>query len=107
MGSPGRYNVARSTIVSPIRRVRQTGKVADRPRPGQARVTSRHQDNYIRQRHLRDRFQTAKATASVVIANRGQRLHRMTVSRRLKEFGICCRRPYHGPVLTIRHSRFV
>ena len=30
-----RFNVARSTIVRLIQRVRQTGTVADRPRPGQ------------------------------------------------------------------------
>ena len=82
-----RFNVARSKICRLARRVRQTGTVAYRPRPGQARVTSR-QDNYIRQRHLRDRFQTAAATASVIIGNRGRQIHRRTVSRRLKEFGI-------------------
>ena len=40
-----RFNVARSTIVRLIQRVRQTGTVADRPRPGNRRVMSRRQDN--------------------------------------------------------------
>ena len=70
---------------------------------GQARVTSQRQDNYIR--HLRDRFQTAAATASVIIGNRGRQIHHRTVSRHLKEFGIRCRRPYHGSVLTRRHRQ--
>ena len=100
-----RFAVARTTIVRLVQRVRQTGTVADRPRPGQQRVTSRRQDNYIRQRHLRDRFQTAAETASVIIGNRGRHIHRRTVSRRLKEFGIRCRQPYHGPVLTRRHRQ--
>ena len=44
-------------------------------------------------------------TASVIIGNRGRYIHRCTVSLRLKEFGIRCRRPYHGPVLTRRHRQ--
>ena len=68
-------------------------------------MTPRRQDNYIRQRHLRDRFQTAVATASVVIGNRGRPIHRRTVSRRLRAFGIRCHRLYHGPVLTRRHRQ--
>lgn len=100
-----RFNVDRTTIYRLVQRVRLTGTVNDRPRPGQVRVTSRRQDNYIRQLHLRHRFQTAAQTASVVIGNRGRRIHRMTVSRRLKEFGVRCRRPYHGPILTRRHRQ--
>lgn len=100
-----RYNVARSTISRLVERVRLTGTVSDRPRTGQPRVTSQRQDNYIRQRHLRDRFATAAATASVIIGNRGRPIHRRTVSRRLKERRIRCRRPYHGPILTRRHRQ--
>ena len=38
------FNVARLLICRLAQRVRQTGTVADRPRPGQARVTSQRQD---------------------------------------------------------------
>ena len=75
-----RFNVAKSTICHLAQHVRQTGTVADRPRPEQAIVTSQRQDNYIRQRHLRVRLQTAAATASVIIGNRGRQIHRRTVS---------------------------
>ena len=97
------FNVARSTVVRLVRRVRQTGSVSDRPRPGQPRVTSRRQDVFIRQRHLRDRTVTTQSTAPLVIGTRGRPIHRRTVSRRLREFNIRCYRPYRGPILTRRH----
>ncbi len=98
-----RYNVARSTIVRLVRRVAVTGNVADRPRTGQPRVTTRRQDVYIRQRHLRERFLNAQQTASIVIGNRGVPIHRRTVSRRLRERHIRCHRAYCGQILTGRH----
>ena len=101
-----RFNVAKSTICHLAQHVRQTGTVADRPRLEQAIVTSQRQDNYIRQRHLRVRLQMAAATASVIIGSRGRQIHRRTVSRRLKDFGIRCHRPYHGPVLKRRQRQF-
>ena len=51
----------------------------------------------MRQPHLEDHFQTAAETVSVTIGNRGQHIHRRTVSQRLR-----CRQPYHGLVLTRR-----
>jgi len=38
-----------------VTRVNAAGTTADRPRPDQPRVTTVRQDNYIRQRHLRNR----------------------------------------------------
>ena len=76
---------------------------ADRPSSGRPCVTSVRQDNFIRQRHLRDRFVTAESTSSVVVGNRGRPISRYMVRRRLRERGITCRRPYHGLVLTLRH----
>lgn len=98
-----RYHVHRSTISRLIHRVRVTGSVSDRPRSGQPRVTSRRQDRFIRLRHLRNRFINCQETASVVIGNRGRPVHRRTVSRRLREFNIRCRRPYRGPILLRQH----
>ena len=65
-----RFNVARCTINRLVQRYRATGSVADRPRAGAPRVTSRRQDVYIRVRHLRNRFLTASSTARVIMGNR-------------------------------------
>ena len=99
----GRYNVSRSTITRLVQRVNMTGRVEDRPRSGAPRVTSVRQDNFIRQRHLRDRFLTAQGTSNVVVGNHGRPIHRTTVGRRLRERGIYCRRPARCQALTLRH----
>ena len=99
----GRYNVSESTISRLVQRVNVTGTAANRPRCGAPRVTSVRQDNFIRQRHLRDRYTTAQATSNVVIGNRGQPIHRDTVINRLRERGIHCRRPVRCQALTRRH----
>ena len=100
-----RFNVSRSTIVRIIRRKRTTGTHADRPRSGRPRVTSIRQDNYIRQRHLRNRFVTAESTSRVLVGNRGHPISRFTVKRRLRDRGIKCHRPYRGVILTRRHRQ--
>ena len=65
-----RFNVSHSTISRLVQRVRVTGTFADRPRSGAPRVTTVRRDNYIRQRHLRNRFLTAESTTHLVIGNR-------------------------------------
>ena len=100
-----RFNVSRSTITRLVHRVNVTGSLSDRSRPGAPRVTSVQQDNFIRQRHLRDRYVTAESTALTVNGNRGRTISRNTVRYRLRDRGIRCRRPYRGPVLTPRHRR--
>jgi transposase len=50
-----RFNVSRSSIRRFVRRVRVTGTFANQPRLGRPRVTSVRLDNFIRQRHLRNR----------------------------------------------------
>ena len=97
------FNVSKSTISRLAERFRLTGSASDRPRPGQPRVTSVRQDNYIRQRHLRDRHLNAQSTANIVVGNRGVNISSRTVRNRLRERGIYCRRPYVGPILTRRH----
>ena len=84
-------------------RVNATGTTTDRPRPGQPRITSVRQYNYIRQRHLRNRFATAQSTAKAMVGNRGRSIHRDTVMNRLRERGIHCRRPARCQALTQRH----
>ena len=98
-----RFNVSRSTVVRLVHRFRATGSAADHPRSGAPRVTSQRQDQYIRVRHLRNRFLNAAETASVIIGTRGRPVHRRTISRRLRERGVRAHRPYRGPILTQRH----
>ena len=99
----GCYNVSESTISRLMQRVNVTGTAEDRPRSGAPRVTSVRQDNFIRQRHLRDRYTTAQTTSNVVIGNRGRPIHRDTVINRLRERWIHCRRPVRCQALTRRY----
>ena len=48
-----------SNIERLVRRLRETGRVADRPQSGRPRVTSQRQDRAIRIAHLRNRHLTA------------------------------------------------
>ena len=103
-----RFNVSRSTIVRLVRRINITGSLRDRPRPRPPRVTSVRQDNFIRQRHLRNRLATAisiYSTSPSCLGNRGRHISSNTVRRRLRERGINCWIPYRGMVLTERHRR--
>jgi len=88
-----------------VARGNATGTTAERPRPGQPRVRSVRPDNYIRQRHLRNRFATAPSTADAMVDNRGRSTHRDTVINRLsvRERGIHCRRHAQCQALTQRH----
>ena len=95
------FNVSQSTISRLSRKFAVTGSTKDRP----SRVTTRRQDNFIRQRHLRDRFTTAVSTAAGMRGRRGRNISRFTVSRRLKDYGIRCRRPVKGQILTRRHRQ--
>ena len=66
------FGVHVSTIERLVRRLRETGRIADRLRSGCPRVTSQHQDRAIRLAHLRNRRLTATETAvnteAVIIA---------------------------------------
>ena len=57
-----RFHVSCSTVTRLIRRVRVTETVADRPCSGRPRITTVRQDNYVLQRHIRDRFVTVEST---------------------------------------------
>ena len=93
-----RFNISRSTIRRLVRRVKSYGNVCRSP-------TFVRQDNFICQRHLRDRFVTTESTSRVVVGNCDCPISRYTVRRRLRERGITCRRPYRGLVLTLRHCQ--
>ena len=90
------FGVHVSTIERLVRRLRETGRVADRPRSGRPRVTSQRQDRAIRLAHLRNRHLTATETAVNTVGSHNRRIHPKTVRNRLREFGLRARRPNVG-----------
>lgn len=95
------FNVSQSTLSRLLSRQRTTGSTADRTRSGRPLVTTPAQDRYIRISHLRNRFQSASATAQQLAG--GRRVSDQTVRNRLHAAGLSARRPVRGPVLTQRH----
>lgn len=95
----------RVTIDQLWRRFQQTGNVADRPRTGRPRVTTPNQDQYIRLQYARERFRPAIATARATVGTYHRPVSSRTVRRRLAFARMCARRPYRGPILTVRHRR--
>ena len=89
-----------STIERLIRRLKDTGRVADRPRRGHPRVTTPRQDGTIHLAHLGNRHVTATETALTTVGNHNRHIHPKTVRNRLREFGLRARRPYIGFPLT-------
>ena len=65
------FGVNVSTIKRLVRRLRETGRLADRPRSGRPRVTSRRQDRYIVS-HVRNRRLTAVECALNIRGNHGR-----------------------------------
>lgn len=94
------FGVHVCTIERLVRRLRQTGRVADRPRSGRPRVTSQRQDRFIRLSHLRNRHLTATESALNTVGTHNRPIHGKTVRNRLREVGLRARRPYVGPPLT-------
>ena len=100
------FGVDVSTIERLVRRLRETGRVADRPRSGRPRVTSQRQDRAIRLAHLRNRHLTATETAVNTVGSHNRRIHPKTVRNRLREFGLRARRPNVGlPLNRARRAR--
>ena len=94
------FGVNFSTIKLLVRRLLETGRLADRPRSGRPRVTSRRQDRYIVVSHMRNRRLTAVECALNIRGIHGRPINSKTVKNRLRELGIRARRPYVGPQLT-------
>ena len=87
------FGVHVSTKERLVRRLRETGRVADRPRSGRPRVTSQRQDRAIRLAH---RHLTATETAVNTVGSHNRHIHPKTVWNPLREFGLRARRPYVG-----------
>ena len=89
----------RNTIIRLCQCFQQTGRMADRRRPGRPRVTNPRTDRFITLTHLRRRFQTATSSA------RQYGISKQTVLRRLRQARqpIRPRKPYVEQVLTAHH----
>ena len=94
------FGVNVSTIERLVRRLRETGHLADRPRSRRPRVTSRRQNRTIRLTHLRNRHLTATETALITISTHNRQISPKTVGSRLREICLRARRPYVGLPLT-------
>ena len=94
------FGVNASTTERIVRRLRDTGRVADRPRRRRPRVTPPRQDRPFRLAHLRNRHVIATETALTTVGNHNRHIHPKTVRNRLREFGLRARRPYIGLPLT-------
>ena len=93
------FGVNVSTIERLVRRLRETGHLADRPRSGHPRVTSRRQDRTICLAHLRNHL-TATETALNTVGTYNRQISLKTVGSRLREIGLRARHPYVGLPLT-------
>jgi len=99
------FGCSTRTIVKLRRRHATTGTVDDHPRSGRPRVTTGNQDRYIRLHHLRDRWIPASRTAAETIGTHGRPVSSRTIRRRLNSQGLRARRPFMGPILTIRNRQ--
>ena len=86
------FRCHRNTIIRLRQRFQQTGRVADRRRPGRPRVTNPRTDRFIMLMHLRRCFQTATISARQYRISKQSVLHRLRQARQ----PIRPRRPYVG-----------
>ena len=95
------FGVNVSTIERLVRRLRDTGRVADRPH-----VMTPCQDRAIRLAHLRNRHVTGIEAALTTVGNHNRHIHPKTVRNRLREFGLQACQPYIGfPLTRARRAR--
>ena len=88
------FGVSRLTISRLQARLRATGDVADRPRSGRPRVTTRRQDRYIEVQATRSRFVSAHQIQLNIQAAAGpgnQRISTQTIRNRLHRAGLRAR----------------
>ena len=69
------FGVNVSTIERLVRRLRDTGRVTDRPRWGRPRVTTPRQNRAICLAHMRNRHVTAAETALNTVGNHNRHIH--------------------------------
>ena len=82
------FGVNVSTVERLVRGLRDTRRVADRPRRGRPRIMTPRQDRAILLAHLRNRHVTATETAITTVGNHSRHIHPKTVRNRLREIGL-------------------
>lgn len=90
-----------------MRRYRETGQVADRPRSGRRRCTTPAEDRHIRLQALRERSVPANRIQANIHRQRrnGQQgVSVQTIRNRLHDQGLRSRKPAMKPKLTVRHK---
>ena len=92
------FGVNVSSIEHLVRRLRDTGRVVERPQRGGPRITTPLQDRAIYLPHLCNCHVTATETALTTVGN--HHIHPKTVRKRLHEFGLRDHRPYIDIPLT-------
>ena len=90
------FGVHISTIERLVRRLRETGRVADRPRSGRPRVTSQRQDRAIRLAICVIVTSRPRKTVVNMVGSHNRRIHPKIVRNRLLKFGLQARRPNVG-----------
>ncbi len=97
------FNVSQSVISRLWNRFQQTGNVAERPRAGRPRSTTRRQDRYLSNMAKRQRFQSAVRLNTDFQMATAVRISSQTVRNRLHAANLRARRPAVRPKLTARH----
>ena len=79
--------------------------VADLPRSVRSRETTLRRDRHIQLTRLRNRFASPNVMARNTLGRKRPRISARKVRRRLRAFGLRCRRPYLGAILTPNNRR--
>jgi transposase len=97
-----RFDSNQSIVSKLLRRRRETGRHIRRPGQSRKRITTPHQDQYLRLISIREGFLTALLFFKIAchVRQYALRLSENTVGKRLKEDRIHPRRPATGPKLT-------
>ena len=94
------FGVHIRTVERLVQLLLEAGRVNDRRRSGRPRVTTPHQDRFIRFSHLCNRHLTASETANSTIGSHNRHIHPDTVRNRLRANDLRARRPNVGLPLT-------
>ena len=83
-----RMRIARGTVQSSMKKHRETGTVADRPRSGRPRKTTPQEDRLLRRDCLKNWMKTSPQLATSFRESTGKTLDPSTVRRRLLSVGL-------------------
>jgi transposase len=112
IGGSNQYEIAKElncttkTVRELLKKVEETKKLEDRPRPGQPKKTSNREDRAIKFSSVKDRRLTAKAIAlktSPILVEK--KVSVTSVKRRLKEVGLNGRVLRKKPLLSAKNKK--